>query len=118
MEGVTEEEYDDLNATDIPGATKPGLSGAASRNHEELWPGYRSTVTQSDPELAAVSDNFAFDDDPFIVDRMGSTWSRVKGYVQDNANVRSNRQTLFNLVTLLLPYVGYPRTLNAISCLK
>jgi 4-carboxymuconolactone decarboxylase len=77
MEGVTEEEYDDLNATDIPGATKPGLSGAASRNHEELWPGYRSTAMQTDPEPVAVFNNFALDDDPFIFDSDG--WHRVPG---------------------------------------
>jgi 4-carboxymuconolactone decarboxylase len=45
------------------------------------------------------------------------TGYRVKGYVQANANVGIDGQTLVNLVTRLLPYVGYPRTLNAISCL-
>ncbi len=49
---------------------------------------------------------------------MGGTESQIKGHIQGNANVGNSRQTLINLMTQLLPYVGYPRTLNAISCLN
>lgn len=49
---------------------------------------------------------------------LGGTESQIKGHIQGNANVGNSRQTLINLMTQLLPYVGYPRTLNAINCLN
>ena len=49
---------------------------------------------------------------------LGGTESQMKGHIRGNANVGNNRQTLINLMTQLLPYVGYPRTLNAVSCLN
>lgn len=49
---------------------------------------------------------------------LGGTESQIKGHVQGNANVGYNRQTLINVITQLVPYVGYPRTLNAINCLN
>ena len=49
---------------------------------------------------------------------MGGTESQIKGHIQGNANVGNDRQTLINLMTHLIPYVGYPRTLNAINCLN
>lgn len=49
---------------------------------------------------------------------LGGTESQMRGHIRGNANVGNDRQTLINLMTQLLPYVGYPRTLNAISCLN
>lgn len=49
---------------------------------------------------------------------MGGTESQIKGHISGNANVGNDRQTLINLMTQLIPYVGYPRSLNAISCLN
>lgn len=49
---------------------------------------------------------------------LGGTESQMKGHIRGNANVGNDRQTLINLMTQLLPYVGYPRTLNAVSCLN
>ncbi|SDJ29715.1 4-carboxymuconolactone decarboxylase [Flavobacterium glycines] len=49
---------------------------------------------------------------------MGGTESQIKGHIQGNANVGNDRQTIINLMTQLIPYVGYPRTLNAITCLN
>jgi 4-carboxymuconolactone decarboxylase len=43
---------------------------------------------------------------------------QVKGHVQGNLNVGNDRQTLINVTTQLLPYIGYPRTLNAIACIN
>lgn len=48
----------------------------------------------------------------------GGTESQIKGHIQGNANVGNDRQTIINVITQLLPYVGYPRTLNAITCLN
>lgn len=49
---------------------------------------------------------------------LGGTEGQIKGHIRGNANVGNNRQTLVDLMTQLLPYVGYPRTLNAINCLN
>lgn len=49
---------------------------------------------------------------------LGGTEPQIKGHIQGNANVGNDRQTLIDLMTQLLPYVGYPRTLNAINCLN
>ena len=49
---------------------------------------------------------------------LGGTEPQIKGHIQGNANVGNDRQTLINLMTQLIPYVGYLRTLNAISCLN
>ena len=49
---------------------------------------------------------------------LGGTEGQMKGHIRGNANVGNDRQTLINLMTQLLPYVGYPRTLNALNCLN
>jgi 4-carboxymuconolactone decarboxylase len=49
---------------------------------------------------------------------MGGTESQIKGHITGNVNVGNDRQTLIDLMTQLLPYVGYPRTLNALNCLN
>ncbi len=38
------------------------LTEAAIRNHEQLFPGYESTLKETDPELIEIFDNFAFDE--------------------------------------------------------
>jgi len=49
---------------------------------------------------------------------LGGTDSRVKGHVQGNVNVGNDKQTLLAVTTQLLPYIGYPRTLNAVTCIN
>jgi 4-carboxymuconolactone decarboxylase len=49
---------------------------------------------------------------------LGGCESQVKGHIQGNINVGNDKETLLSVVTQLLPYVGYPRTLNAIRCLN
>jgi 4-carboxymuconolactone decarboxylase len=49
---------------------------------------------------------------------MGGTESQVKGHIQGNVNVGNNKETLLSVTTQLLPYIGYPHTLNAIKCLN
>ncbi|HUX52699.1 MAG TPA: carboxymuconolactone decarboxylase family protein [Spirochaetia bacterium] len=43
---------------------------------------------------------------------------QLKGHIQGNVNVGNDKDTLLSVVTQLLPYVGYPRTLHAIRCLN
>ena len=49
---------------------------------------------------------------------MGGTESQVKGHIQGNVNVGNNKEILIGVTTQLLPYIGYPRILNAIKCLN
>lgn len=49
---------------------------------------------------------------------LGGTESQIKGHIAGNANIGNDRQTLVNLITQLVPYVGYPRSLNALNCLN
>jgi 4-carboxymuconolactone decarboxylase len=49
---------------------------------------------------------------------LGGCEPQLKGHVQGNLNVGNTKETLLSVVTQLLPYVGYPRTLNAIRCLN
>ena len=49
---------------------------------------------------------------------LGGTEPQVKGHIQGNVNVGNDKEKLMSVVTQLLPYIGYPRTLNAIKCLN
>lgn len=49
---------------------------------------------------------------------LGGCEPQLKGHIQGNVNVGNNKETLLSVVTQLLPYVGYPRTLNALRCLN
>ena len=49
---------------------------------------------------------------------LGGCEPQLKGHIQGNLNVGNDKETLLSVMTQLLPYVGYPRTLNAISCLN
>lgn len=49
---------------------------------------------------------------------LGGAESQVKGHIQGNLNVGNDKQILLSVITQLLPYIGYPRALNAISALN
>ena len=49
---------------------------------------------------------------------LGGCEPQLKGHIQGNLNVGNDKETLLSAVTQLLPYVGYPRTLNAIAYLN
>lgn len=53
-----------------------------------------------------------------ILISLGGCESQVKGHIRGNVNVGNDKATLLAVATQLLPYIGYPRTLNAISCLN
>jgi 4-carboxymuconolactone decarboxylase len=42
---------------------------------------------------------------------------QVKGHLQGNRQVGNDRRLLLGTITQLLPYLGYPRVLNALRCL-
>jgi 4-carboxymuconolactone decarboxylase len=49
---------------------------------------------------------------------LGGCEPQLKGHIQANLTVGNDKDRLLSVVTQLLPYVGYPRTLNAIRCLN
>ena len=49
---------------------------------------------------------------------MGGVESQVIGHIQGNINVGNDKETLLSVTTQLLPYIGYPRTLNALKSLN
>jgi alkylhydroperoxidase/carboxymuconolactone decarboxylase family protein YurZ len=49
---------------------------------------------------------------------LGGCEPQLKGHIQGNLKVGNGRETLMAVVTQLLPFVGYPRTLNAMRCLN
>jgi threonine dehydrogenase-like Zn-dependent dehydrogenase len=53
-----------------------------------------------------------------ILIALGGTESQVKGHIHGNVNVGNGRKVLLDVITQLLPWVGYPRTLNALGALN
>ena len=49
---------------------------------------------------------------------LGGCEPQLKGHIQGNLNVGNDKNVLLSTATQLLPYVGYPRTLNAIRCIN
>jgi 4-carboxymuconolactone decarboxylase len=53
-----------------------------------------------------------------ILIALGGVESQIEGHIQGNLNVGNGKDILLDLMTQLLPWVGYPRTLNALKCLN
>ncbi len=53
-----------------------------------------------------------------ILSALGGCESQVKSHVFGNLNVGNDKTTLLVAITQCLPYMGFPRTLNAISCIN
>ena len=53
-----------------------------------------------------------------IILSLGGCEPQLKGHIQGNLNIGNDKELLLSVVTQLLPYVGYPRALNAIRCLN
>jgi 4-carboxymuconolactone decarboxylase len=49
---------------------------------------------------------------------LGGCEPQLKGHIQANVRVGNDKARLLSVVTQLIPYVGYPRSLNAIRCLN
>ena len=46
---------------------------------------------------------------------LGGADAQVRGHVAGNLNVGNHRGTLLAVLTQLLPFIGYPRTLNGLA---
>lgn len=53
-----------------------------------------------------------------IVSALGGCEAQVKAHVQGNANVGNSKQNLIDALAQMLPYIGFPRTLNALGCVN
>jgi 4-carboxymuconolactone decarboxylase len=48
---------------------------------------------------------------------LGGCDPQVKGHVAANLNVGNDRERLIEILTQLLPWIGYPRTLNGLRAI-
>ncbi|MGR2780421.1 carboxymuconolactone decarboxylase family protein [Bacillus subtilis] len=53
-----------------------------------------------------------------IISALGGAEGQVKAHVQGNKNVGNDKETLITAITHCLPYMGFPRTLNALACIS
>lgn len=53
-----------------------------------------------------------------IITALGGAEGQVKAHVQGNKNVGNDKETLIAAITHCLPYMGFPRTLNALACVN
>ncbi|MGH3299234.1 MAG: carboxymuconolactone decarboxylase family protein [Trebonia sp.] len=49
---------------------------------------------------------------------LGGCDPQVRGHVAANLNVGNDRRRLISVITVLLPFIGYPRTLNALAAVN
>lgn len=48
----------------------------------------------------------------------GGCEAQLKAHVEGNLNVGNSKQYLINIASQCVPYIGYPRTLNALRCIQ
>ncbi len=53
-----------------------------------------------------------------VISALGGCEAQVKVHVQGNANVGNSKQNLIDALAQMLPYIGFPRTLNALGCVN
>ena len=53
-----------------------------------------------------------------VISALGGCEAQVKAHVQGNANVGNSKQNLIDALAQMLPYIGFPRTLNALGCVN
>jgi 4-carboxymuconolactone decarboxylase len=49
---------------------------------------------------------------------LGGADAQVRGHVTGNLNVGNTRARLLAVLTVLVPFIGYPRTLNALAAIN
>lgn len=53
-----------------------------------------------------------------IISALGGCEGQVKAHVQGNVNAGNSKQNLIDALAQSLPYIGFPRTLNALGCIN
>lgn len=46
---------------------------------------------------------------------LGGCENQLRGHVQGNLNVGNDKEKLISAITVIMPYIGFPRTLNALA---
>ena len=49
---------------------------------------------------------------------LGGTDPQAKGHVAVNLNGGNTREQLLDVITVLVPFIGYPRSLNALTAVN
>ncbi len=49
---------------------------------------------------------------------LGGCENQVKAHINGNLSVGNSKDTLINVISQCVPYIGFPRTLNALTCLN
>jgi 4-carboxymuconolactone decarboxylase len=81
------------------------ITSATKANQDQLFGDRVSTFAQTDPELLTFSIPFA----------LGGADAQVRGHVNGNLNVGNTCEPLLAVLTALVPYIGYSRTLNGLA---
>lgn len=68
----------------------------------------RDALTDQDRELITFC----------ILTTLGGCENQLRGHVQANFNVGNDEEILIDALTILLPYIGFPRTLNALGIIN
>lgn len=53
-----------------------------------------------------------------ILSALGGCENQIKSHVQGNLKVGNDKDVMIEAITQCLPYMGFPRTLNAINCVN
>ena len=49
---------------------------------------------------------------------LGGCENQLRGHLQGNLNVGNDKEKLISAITVILPYIGFPRSLNALSIIN
>jgi 4-carboxymuconolactone decarboxylase len=96
------------------------ISDTARHTHDELFPGHVSTLANCFGDYLTR----AGIDIPTrqlltlaLLAALGGCEPQLKGHVAANLNVGNDRAQMLAVLTQLIPFIGYPRTLNAVRVL-
>ncbi len=53
-----------------------------------------------------------------VIVSLGGCEPQVKAHAQGNANMGNSKENLIDALAQMLPYIGFPRTLNALACVN
>lgn len=53
-----------------------------------------------------------------VIASLGGCENQVKAHISGNISVGNDKETLISALTVCMPYIGFPRTLNALSCIN
>lgn len=86
---------------------------------------------KTDPEFAERFEHFAFDEavneegqqlEPhtryLAILAQGGCEPQLIGHAKGNMNMGNDKEFLIKVVSQCLPYIGYPRSLNALACIN